>query len=76
MIDCYPAVSLISYSKLKVRDKKLISCKKKKEIIHKIIVFDISGTSEMMAMHLVWQFLPMQNTFNTYINIYICHVMP
>jgi len=43
---------VISNSKFKVSDKKIISCKKNNNntYVHKIIVFDFSVTSEMMAM--------------------------
>ncbi len=53
MIDYCPAVYLISNSKFKVRDKKIIYYKNYNPYIHKIIVFDISVTSEIMAMPLV-----------------------
>ncbi len=48
---------LISNSKFKVRDKKIIDYFKNynNTYIHKIIVFDFSVTSEMMAMPLVCQ---------------------
>ncbi len=51
MIDYCPAVYLISNSKFKVRDKKIVYCKNNNNTyIHKINVFDISVTSEIMAM--------------------------
>ncbi len=55
MIDYCPAVYLISNRKFKVRDKKIIDYLKNynNTYIHKIIVFDFSVTSEMMAMPLV-----------------------
>ncbi len=62
MIDYCPAVYLISNRKFKVSDKKIISCKKNynNTYIHKIIVFDISVTSEMMPIH---------NTFKALFNL-------
>ncbi len=59
MIDYCPAVYLISNCKFKVRDKKIIYCKKNyNAYIHQIIVFDISVTSEFMAMPLVTKCQP------------------
>ncbi len=59
MIDYCPAVYLISYCKFKVIDKKIIPCLKKNKntYMHKIIVFDISVTSEMMATPLCGKML-------------------